>query len=144
MKCNATLVFADFTSSDRLEKRLSIHVKLWGIFNLSHSTYVIWIPLKTLLKLRTEITSPIVKSTSRGRSDTTFFTRCSVVLVNSIAIQNLFCFLGRMVTSSWVCFQLAHSKVLFVSDLLTNRWVVFLLALCTVVHSYSLHYHFGK
>ena len=51
---------------------------------IGYSSSVIWIPPKNficpLCKLRTEITSPIAKSTSPGLSDTTFFAHWPLTL----------------------------------------------------------------
>ena len=79
LTCNAILrlVYADFTSSERL----SVRRNLLGIQNIwSYSTSVILLLRKIFTcpsgKLSTEFTSPIAKSTSPGLSDTPFFARC--------------------------------------------------------------------
>ena len=79
LTCNAILrlVYADFTSSERL----SVRRNLLGIQNIwSYSTSVILLLRKIFTcpsgKLNTEVTSPIAKSTSPGLSDTTFCARC--------------------------------------------------------------------
>ena len=79
LTCNAILrlVYADFTSSERL----SVRRNLLGIQNIwSYSTSVILLLRKIFTcpsgKLSTEVTSPIAKSTSPGLSDTTFCARC--------------------------------------------------------------------
>ena len=76
LTCNAILrlVYADFTSSERL----SVRRNLLGIQNIwSYSTSVILLLRKIFTcpsgELSTDFTSPIAKSTSPGLSDTTFF-----------------------------------------------------------------------
>ena len=75
LECNAIprLVYADFTSSERLSVRGSL------LGSKTYNTFVILILRKVfacpLGKLSTEFTSPIAKSSSPGLSDTTFFAR---------------------------------------------------------------------
>ena len=65
-------IFTHFTLSDELEKRLSVHMNLWGILiTVCLKVLVLFKFSSHLGKLRTEFTSPMAKSTSPGLLDIT-------------------------------------------------------------------------
>ena len=66
---------------------------------IDYSSSAIWIPLKNFTcpsgKLRTGFTNPVVKSTSPGLSDTTFFALRSANRALHIIIFSLLCWMER-------------------------------------------------
>ena len=66
---------------------------------IDYSSSAIWIPLKNFTcpsgKLRTGFTNPVVKSTSPGLSDTTFFALRSANRALLIIIFSLLCWMER-------------------------------------------------
>ena len=80
--------------------------KLFDEQNWFHSSSVIWIPQKNITcpsgKLKTELTSPIAKSTSPGLSDTTFFARCVISYCRRISNLVKTSWLWRMIWGIWV------------------------------------------